>query len=481
MNVSAKIKWFYAITFAFIIANAILMAKEIYWLNLLPVVAIIILTYFISLDKIIYLIVFCTPLSVNLADSDVKLGLSLPTEPMMIGVMLMFFAKLLLEGKGSYDRAILKHPVTIAIIINLAWLFITCFTSSIPLVSFKFLLARMWFITCFYFVAVLLFKNFESIKKFLWLFLLGLVCAAMYTIINHSQYGFDEETAHWVMSPLFNDHTSYGAILAMLFPIAIGLAINKESSNTVRLFSLFIVLFLTLAIILSYTRAAWVSIVAALAVYVIILLRVRLKYIWMFLSVVVVISLLFSNKLLMKMEKNRQDSSDNLQEHVASISNISSDASNLERLNRWACAIRMFKERPVFGWGPGTYSFQYAPFQMASERTTISTNAGDAGNAHSEYLGPLSEAGVLGTVTFFAIIILATSSAFKILYNPADYKTKLFITVVYLGLITYIVHGFLNNFLDTDKAAVPFWGFIAIIVSVDIYHKKKNESVVISN
>ena len=31
--------------------------------------------------------------------------------------------------------------------------------------------------------------------------------------------------------------------------------------------------------------------------------------------------------------------------------------------NRWNSAMRMWQERPVFGWGPGTYMFQSAPFQ----------------------------------------------------------------------------------------------------------------------
>jgi len=52
-----------------------------------------------------------------------------------------------------------------------------------------------------------------------------------------------------------------------------------------------------------------------------------------------------------------------------------------------------------------------------------------------------------------------------------DLKQLIFFCL--LALTTYFVHGFLNNFLDTDKLAVPFWGFIAIIVAVDIYHKDK--------
>ena len=83
-------------------------------------------------------------------------------------------------------------------------------------------------------------------------------------------------------------------------------------------------------------------------------------------------------------------------ERIESISNVSSDASNLERFNRWNSAIRMFQERPIQGWGPGTYAFCYAPFQDSKDLTIISTNFGDGGNAHSEYLGPLAEQGLFG-------------------------------------------------------------------------------------
>jgi hypothetical protein len=40
-------------------------------------------------------------------------------------------------------------------------------------------------------------------------------------------------------------------------------------------------------------------------------------------------------------------------------------------------------------------------------------------------------------------------------------------------LITYFVHGALNNFLDTDKASVPFWGFAAFIIAADLKLLKK--------
>jgi hypothetical protein len=44
------------------------------------------------------------------------------------------------------------------------------------------------------------------------------------------------------------------------------------------------------------------------------------------------------------------------------------------------------------------------------------------------------------------------------------------------GLITYAVHGALNNFLDTDKISALFWGMIAAIVAIDIRMKQEDKN-----
>ena len=57
-------------------------------------------------------------------------------------------------------------------------------------------------------------------------------------------------------------------------------------------------------------------------------------------------------------------------------------------------------------------------------------------------------------------------------YSISENETKKIVLVLLLGFVSYIVHGAINNFLDTDKASVPFWGFIAMLVSIDLYHTK---------
>ena len=181
------------------------------------------------------------------------------------------------------------------------------------------------------------------------------------------------------------------------------------------------------------------------------------------------------NQIVLALESNKTDSSTDLKDHVSSMSNVSSDASNLERINRWKSAFEMFKEKPFFGWGPGTYAFEYAPFQKSADKTIISTNAGDGGNAHSEYLGPLSERGIVGLLITLSLFITIFVTGLKVYKKLEDTKLKLIALAAFMGLTTYFVHGFLNNFLDQDKVAAPFWGFTAILVVLDVYYLPKSK------
>lgn len=428
-----------------------------------------------KLDVLYMIVIFLVPLSVNLDEmgSGMGIGMALPTEPLIVGMMLIFVIKLLF--KGSFDREVLKHPITLIIVGHLFWLVVTTITSEQPLVSFKYFLSRFWFVATFYFIASQVFKNEKKQNRLYWLYIAGFVPVIFYTMYEHSIRGFDQASANWVMNPFFNDHTSYGACLVMFFPFLVWKIGSKNIKGVKWLLLLSLVLVFVLAVVLSYTRAAWVSIIGAFGVFVVLRFKIKAWVIYSGIAAVTLLLVMSWNDLSNSMSKNKQDSSSNLSEHVESISNVSSDASNLERLNRWKSAWGMFQDRPVFGYGPGTYAFEYAPYQRSKDKTIISTNAGDGGNAHSEYLGPLSEQGVMGMVLMLAIVIATCISAVKTYKREGDAKLKMMSFISFLGLITYYLHGLLNNFLDTDKASSLFWGFTAIIVVIDIQTKKKLE------
>jgi len=461
--------WIIVLVLVYIIANMILSYKEVYYLNLLPIVVFIVFLALIRLDLLYFMVIFLTPLSIQLIEfaPNSTFDFDIPTEPLLFGIMIIFIYKLVRER--NFDPRIFNHPVTYAILFNLFWIFITSLTSSMPVVSLKFLLAKSWFFITFYFLAIYVFRKTSNITAFVWTYAIPMLFVILYAINRHLGHGlFDKEAAHTVMTPFFRDHTSYGAVLAMLIFAVGGFIVYLRKNIFAQFLYVVTMLLIIIAIVLSFTRAAWLSIVISLGVMIITLLKIKFKYVMLAGTLIIVYFIGQRLVLVQKMEMNRIESSARISDHLKSMSNIKTDESNLERLNRWGSAFRMFQERPLLGWGPATYSFKYGPFQL--NKTSISTDNGDMGNAHSEYIGPLAEQGVLGPVSFIVIAIFTLITGFRVYHRLNDPQLKNIVLGFILGFISYMIHGTLNNFLDTDKACALFWGFAAVFVSLDIFY-----------
>ncbi len=467
----------WGILIGFVALNVLMLAFEIYYVPMIPAILLFMALAIVSVDKYLLTIVFFVPLSIPLSylTTGLSVDMYLPTEPLLAGLLLLFMIKYLIGDR--IDIKVLRHPVTIAIYFHLAWMFITCLTSSDVLVSFKAFATRLWFIVSFYLIASQLFRKEKNMQTYLWVFIVAFIGVIIYTLINLSQYGFDNQMmAHNVCKPFYKDHTSYGATLGMILPmlVALFLFIKRGDINTRFLMILLIALVL-FATVVSYTRATWLSIIASVAVFILIRLKIRLEI--LLVGAAILVGLFFSvrTQVMIQLEQNRVESSGELAEHVQSMSNISTDQSNLERINRWSCAVRMWKDRPLFGFGPGTYQFEYGRYQRSFEKTRISTDFGTRGNAHSEYLGPLAEGGVFGLLSLLLVIGTAVYTGLKVHYTAKRRNIRIISVAALIGLVSYYFHGILNNFLDTDKISVLFWGYTAMLVAMDVYHRESPE------
>jgi len=367
--------------------------------------------------------------------------------------------------KAFLPTELWRSPLIWAVLIYLLWLVLSAITSSHPLVSFKFILARLWFIVPILFFGTYFFQKRNNRIVFIWLFIVATVLVIIYTLIHHSFYGFGEKEGHWVMSPFFKDHTIYGAIVALILPLAVGLYLYKKHNPLVQATLIGLIILILVGIVLSYTRAAWLSVLGSIAIAFVLYYKISWKPIAALASVALVVVLIRWDQIQMELERNKYEhTTESFDERLQSAANISTDASNLERINRWSCALAMFKERPIMGYGPGTYAFEYAPFQRPENLTIISTNFGDMGNAHSEYLGALAETGLIGMLSFIGIVAALFYTGITLYHRlPKENKEdRVLVLSTIMALSTYFIHAFLNNYLDTDKAAVPIWAICAM-------------------
>ncbi|MEX1192517.1 MAG: O-antigen ligase family protein [Brumimicrobium sp.] len=463
----------------FLGVNGYFMFKDNFILNALPLVLAIIYIALFHIETAFLIVVFLAPLSINLEEfTDGKIGLFLPTEPILFGLMLLVLVKQL--KTPFLPKEIWKHPIIWTLGFYIGWMIISSITSTLPIISFKYLLMKLWYIIPLVLLGTVVFKNTSNIFKFIWLYAIGMTIVIIYTLIRHYSYGFGEEEGHWVMSPFFKDHTIYGSSVAISLFFLLGLFRYKKHGPLIQFTLITFLIITSIGLYFSYTRGAWVSVFVAILVWIFIKYKVKFKYLLITGVTALVMVFVFWDKIQMELSKNTAEhTTTEFDERLQSATNVTSDASNLERLNRWNAAWEMYKKKPVFGFGPGTYAFEYAPYQDPEMLTIISTNFGNKGNAHSEFLGALAE---MGTFGFLAIVLFVIAIFYKgiMLYinfpkeNENDIHLKRILFFVILALTTYFFHGLLNNYLDTDKAAIPIYGACAMFIALQMRMDQKD-------
>ena len=461
------------VTAIFTAVNLYAIANHFWLLTLVPVGLAVLSFALLKPEQFWLFMVFLTPLSIIRELGPLQSAMALPTEPFIAFFMVLLILKFLLSKRIDYE--ILKHPITIIIGLQLIWMLVSSLTSTLPIVSFKYFLSRFWFVLVFYFFGIHVFKKIERIDRFFWLIILSMGGVILFTLYQHSAQHFSHEGSYKAARPFFKDHNIYAVIVAFLIPPALIYAVKGRTLQIgifrgLLFYGLFMILMV--GVVASYTRAAWVSLAFAFGFYILMLFKVRLRSMLAILTVGVTVFALSWSQLVIYMSKNKVESDSDFDAHVRSIYNVTTDDSNTERINRWNAALRMFYEKPVFGFGPNTYQFKYAPYQISRQKTLISTNLGDLGNAHSEFIGPLAEMGALGAFLVVALMLMAIRSCMHIFYAPLNSKFKYLALMVLMSLLTYYSHGLLNNYLDTDKANVCFWASMAIITVLDLKNKR---------
>jgi putative inorganic carbon (HCO3(-)) transporter len=429
---------------------------ETWWMIVAGPALVLVWYFFAGPEIFLFLTIFVVPLSIRL-DLPGGFAVSVPSEVMIV----LLFGYFILNSSVIRvpDRRIFTHPIFILLLVSLAWMVITSVLSELPLVSFKHTFIQILYFIVFYYLFLTRFDKTENIVKFFLLYSLGLVIPIINGGIWHSRYTFNSQASYFMPRPFFNEHTIYGAALAFVIPMLFYLAFVRNGNPFTGVRKRMLVLLFLLTLFL----------------FVILKLKLRQGFLILGTLALLFMFLLFPDPVVSFVSRNEARSNrGNITEQIESVSNIRSDISNLERINRWKCAIRMFESRPVTGYGPGTYQFVYGRFQVKTDMTRISTYHGERGNAHSEYLQPLAESGFPGLLIYLCLIFAVVSTATRIIYQGSDTRVRNLAMVILLSVLTFYFHTIFNAFLDSDKIGSLYYGSLAAITALDVYFFRKS-------
>lgn len=399
--------------------------------------------------------------------------ISLPDEILI--VLLAMISWILIVSQDKFTKKMISSPIFIAVSLHILVFILSSVFSTMTTVSFKFSLINILYISSGLIVTAFLLQEEKiNFHKLVATLSLPIVAICLYTIIHFAPYNFSPNATIIMAQPFFKDHTILSTCLALLLPLFLFYPFVYPNKNRFTKGSaIFIAILILFIIFISSSRAAWLSLLCSGVFYMYVRLKGNFKTLIILSGTLAIGAYFFSTPIMQQLESNYNSSDSEhatIKEQAMSVTNISNDVSNLERINRWKCAIRMAQDKPILGFGPGTYQFQYLPYQRAQDKTRISvdhpfnTKMGYGGSAHSEYFLVLSEMGVAGLITWLSILFTVLYSYFRC-RNEASKKDKYILDALMLALMSFFVHSFFNNFLNTAKTAILFWIFIGFILN----------------
>ncbi len=379
-------------------------------------------------------------------------AINLPTEPMIAIALAAWVLRSLAAGGVSLPRSPLSLPLAALAGIALV---------SVALSAYRAAGVKAWMVAAAYAAFGYLFflsTPCDPARRERWIRLAVATGAlwGLYGSIRVFLLGVTPRPAYGIAQPFFPEHGTYAAYLAMILPLALLYALERR--GRARLGYSAAAFTIALGITLSFTRAAWVSLVVVLPITAILWARWRGAWRRLFLPAIlagVVTVVVFAAGATRSVSRHA--------ESIVEVENVS----NLERVNRWMAAWEMVKDRPWSGIGYGAYSLAYPEYRRKLIVTEVSY---EHMGPHSEPIRLLAETGVPGLLAALWFLCVAAGTGLRTFRSSNDPDVRLLALAIVAGLGTYAVHGLFNSYLGYDKVTVPFWiglGTIAALGAKD--------------
>ncbi len=388
------------------------------------------------------------------------LGTDLPTEPIMWAIT-GFSLFYLLYNAYRMDFSMIRHPITLLLLLHLGWTGLTGITAVYPTYSIKFLLAKVWYVIPFFFFFTYVFQDKKSLTTFFKVLVGATLLSVTIVMIRHSASGFAFDTINKASHPIYRNHVNYACMLIAILPYVWYLW--KIASR--KWPYLLAMAYLVVAIYLSYCRAAILAIIISIAMYYIVKWKLtRVAIATALISLAIAIPYFLSNGTYLDYAPDYEktithEKFDNLIEATYKLEDIST----MERLYRWMAGKQMIEERPIFGFGPSNFFPNYENHTISSFQTYVSNNPEKSG-IHSYYLMISVEQGIIGGLIFLFLVIVAFIYGENIYHMLTDTHYKAVVMAAMMSLIAIASVLIINDLIEADKVG-PFF-FIACAIPI---------------
>jgi O-antigen ligase len=266
----------------------------------------------------------------------------------------------------------------------------------------------------------------------------------------------------WIYGSYVN-HNHYAGLMELLVPIPLILSLSRLVEQKERIAAGVAAAVMTGTVFLSGSRGGMLAIFVEFAVLAVVLLRQK-RSMRVALGVGAFAIVLLS---LLSWLGGKE-----LTTRVSSISTEArSEVSGGMRLNIDRDSIRMFRSKPLLGWGLGTFPVVYPEFR--SFYTNFFVN-----EAHNDYLQLLTEMGLLGFATMVWFLIVLYRNAIRKIGNWTSDVSSAVTLACTLGFSGILVHSLLDFNLQIPANAALFYVFCTIAASPPLLQRSQKRKPV---
>ncbi len=324
------------------------------------------------------------------------------------GMSILLLGFLLWKARWKNTRedviAFFKTGANLPVLLFLALSMLSCLFSPHRSYSIQEIL-RLGAGVLLYFTVAYHFRRSEQLMKLvdvLMFVAIGTAC------VGFAQYGLTTEEQR-MATGVFGDHQLYGSFLAILLPI-VGVVATTERAPNRQLVAQIAAVLTTAALLLSYSRSAWIGCAGGLTALGFLALYMATRKSNKFGNrkhelVLPLMMLVVSVGFFLLIAPN----TGGFLQRARTIGNPSSERGWQYRAQAWHGAEMMIKERPLTGFGPGLYSYYQSKYTGSGLPIPQILNGGSVRpslyeQAHNTYLQTAAELGIPGLLLFIGIL-----------------------------------------------------------------------------
>ena len=412
-------------------------------------------------EYLFYLLVLSIPWSIEYNFTP-SLGTDLPDEPLML--LTAMAALILIIHNRKRLNSSFRHPLVIIILIQLVWIMITVIYSTGILVSFKYLLAKVWYLLAFVAAPVYLFRDRKTMERSFVFLLFSMMTFMLFAIIKHAQYNWTFENINDALDPFFRNHVNYSSLLVFMVPVQIAI-IQLAASKRLKMVVQCLMFVTIVALYFSYARGAWLALIAGFVSYW--LIRKKLLFAGYLFFLLVCITAIFwlksnDNYLKLAPDYNTTIFHTDFREHLVATYQMK-DVSTAERFHRWVAGVRMINDSWKTGFGPTSFFREYKSYTQPAFKTWVSKNE-EQSTVHNYFLLLIIEQGAMGLLIFLLLLGVMFWHTQKIYHSTQQRKLKVMMGAVGALLVMQCVINSLSDLIETDKVGSVFNLCLALII-----------------